>query len=216
MRHKSTAPSHRRTDLAFAVAAALALAAFAWVVITMQGLSHDLREANTARDLLAAQVEQLGAKPVAGPPGSRGEPGRSIEGPPGPEGPQGDPGPTGPPGSPGAVGKTGPSGPIGATGPVGVGQTGPAGENGTDGADGPAGPVGPQGEQGPPGPQGPPGEPGEDGADGADCPAGYSWQAPAYDPDALVCRRDGAPQPEPSERRGLLSLGLDPSRRQYL
>ncbi|WP_243274400.1 collagen-like protein [Streptomyces albus subsp. chlorinus] len=30
------------------------------------------------------------------------------------------------------------------------------------------------------------------------CPDGYSLQAPAWDPDALVCRRDGAPQPDPS------------------
>ena len=209
MRHKRTAPSHRRTDLLFAAGVALALAAFAWVVITMQGLSRDLREANEARDVLAAQVQQLGAKPVAGPPGSRGEPGRSVVGPTGPSGPQGDPGPTGPAGPVGASGRPGAPGPAGASGSDGVGETGPPGKDGSNGS---AGPPGPRGEQGP---QGPPGEDGLDGEDGQPCPAGYHPEATAYDPDALVCRRDGAPQPEP-ERRGLLSMALDPQRRQYV
>ncbi|MEU6702525.1 collagen-like protein [Streptomyces wuyuanensis] len=185
--------------------ALLAGAAF----LTVQDLAEELRESNAARDALAAQVEQLGAKPIAGPPGSRGTPGESITGPPGP---QGDPGPTGPPGP---VGSTGPPGKTGSPGTAGVGQTGVAGSDGQDGAAGPAGPPGPQGEPGPAGPQGDRGPAGEDGRDGQTCPAGYSLQPPPGDPDALVCRRDGAPAPEPTERRGLLSAGLDPQRRQY-
>ncbi|MER5464603.1 winged helix-turn-helix domain-containing protein [Streptomyces sp. NPDC002668] len=49
---------------------------------------------------------------------------------------------------------------------------------------------------------------------------GWSLQVPARkaterDPDAQICRRNGAPQPSPEEH-GLLSLGaLAPNRRQY-
>ncbi|MFC8423919.1 hypothetical protein ACFUN7_24090 [Streptomyces sp. NPDC057236] len=40
-------------------------------------------------------------------------------------------------------------------------------------------------------------------------------QAPSYDGDALVCRREGAPQQE-EETPTPLSVGaLDPQRRQY-
>ncbi|WP_330336834.1 hypothetical protein [Streptomyces sp. NBC_00557] len=49
------------------------------------------------------------------------------------------------------------------------------------------------------------------------CPDGYSLQAPSYDPDALVCRKDGAPQPSDSNTPTTpQALGLDPHRRQYL
>lgn len=97
-------------------------------------------------------------------------------------------------------------GPRGATGPAG--QKGQAGENGKDGSagtPGTMGPAGPQGEQGPAGPAGPQGQQGEQGPHGEpgppgqSCPDGYSWQTPDYDPNAKVCRRDGAPQPEPSQ-----------------
>jgi Collagen triple helix repeat (20 copies) len=203
MRHKSADGSRRRTDALFTVAVALGLAGFAFLLITVQGLSQDLRAANEARDLLAAQVQKLGAKPVAGPPGSRGEPGESIVG---PQGPKGDPGSPGPSGSPGKDGADG------TDGNDGTGTPGPTGAAGTDGT---AGPPGPQGEPGPAGPQGEQGPAGEDGKDGRTCPDGYSLQAPSYDPDALVCRKDGAPQPEPSKDKGLLSMGLDPNRRQY-
>jgi hypothetical protein len=75
------------------------------------------------------------------------------------------------------------------------------------------------GAQGSPGPTGAPGKDGSNGTDGQTCPAGYSLQAPDWDPDALICRKDGAPTPEPSNGNGhgtgLLSAGLDPSRRQY-
>jgi len=114
------------------------------------------------------------------------------------------PGPKGEPGSPG------PSGAPGVTGP-----TGSAGKNGSDGAVGPTGPAGPVGPQGDPGPAGPQGEPGPAGADGQDgqngqtCPDGYSLQAPSYDKDALVCRKDGASDPSPApepQSRSLLGI----------
>jgi hypothetical protein len=169
-------------------------------------LTHDLRTANEARDALARQVQQLGEKPVAGPPGSRGEPGASVTGPPGPSGPPGPPGPAGV----NATGEPGKNGEDGA--PGASGQPGEPGQDG-ESVTGPAGPPGPQGEPGPAGPQG---EPGVDGRDGQTCPDGYSLQAPSYDPDALVCRKDGAPDPEPGNgNSGLLSAGLDPQRREY-
>ncbi|MFE2710646.1 collagen-like protein [Streptomyces mirabilis] len=212
--HSSRAKDRRRGDVWFALAATLGIAALAWVFITMQQLSHDLHTANQARDLLARQVQQLGHKPVAGPPGSRGATGQSITG---PRGPQGSPGPTGPLGPTGPVGPSGSPGKTGKngeTGSTGIGSSGPTGAAGTNGV---AGPPGPQGETGPTGPQGPVGADGKDGADGKNgqtCPDGYSMQAPAYDPDALVCRKDGAPQPS-QKQGGLLSMGLDPNRREY-
>lgn len=176
-----------------------------WLAIQVVTLSNDLRESNRARDALAAQVQSLGETPVAGPPGSRGEPGESIVGPSGP------PGPAGPSGAPGddATGTPGKDGQDGAEGPSGA-----PGEPGTDGESvtGPAGPPGPQGEPGPAGPQG---EPGTDGQDGQTCPDGYSLQPPADDPDALVCRRDGAPPPDDDPGNSPLTLGMDPARRQY-
>jgi hypothetical protein len=180
-------------------------------------LSQDLRSANVARDALATQVQQLGEKPVAGPPGSRGESGESVTGPQGPKGAKGDtgdPGPAGPVGVKGAKGDTGETG-TGEPGAVGV--TGPSGANGTDGASGPAGPAGPAGPQGEPGPAGPQGEQGPAGEDGQTCPEGYSLQVPADDPDALVCRRNGSSDPEPdTEPSGLAAAGLDPQRRMYV
>ncbi|MEU6496458.1 collagen-like protein [Streptomyces sp. NPDC046984] len=116
-------------------------------------------------------------------------------------------------------------GPRGATGPAGPqGKTGENGQDGTAGTPGATGSAGPQGEQGPTGPAGPqgpqgeqgsPGEQGEPGPAGQDCPDGYSWQTPAYDPDAKLCRRDVVPNPQPSKKNGLtlLSEGLDPRRR---
>ncbi|MGW5426897.1 collagen-like protein [Streptomyces sp. NPDC004059] len=211
--HKSRTTARHRADLWFALGTIVALSLLAWVVITMQQLSHDLRTANAARDALAVQVQRLGGKPVAGPPGSRGEPGKSVVGPSGPPGPQGPPGPEGPTGPSGSPGKNGKDGNDGANG---VGETGAPGAAGPTGAAGPAGPQGPQGDPGPAGPQGPPGKDGADGKDGQSCPDGYSWQTPDYDPDAKVCRRDGAPQPTPQKQDGgLLGMGLDPSRRQY-
>lgn len=203
-RHKSEGSARFRTDVAFTVIAALCLAGFAFLVITTQGMAHDLRTANEARDALARQVQQLGGTPVAGKPGSRGEPG--LAGQRGEKGHQGEPGPIGPTGS------IGPSGQPGDDGTNGISQTGVPGSPGADGQSvvGPQGETGPQGQ---PGADGHDGADGKDGADGQACPAGHSWQAPADDSDALVCRNDGAPPPR--EKPGLLSLGLGPTRRQY-
>ncbi|CAL9666468.1 hypothetical protein SUDANB145_07185 (plasmid) [Streptomyces sp. enrichment culture] len=241
----------RRGDVLVATAAVVVGGAFAWIVLSVQGLTHDLEVANEARDALAGQVQELGEQPVAGPPGSRGEPGESVTGPsattwksPGEElgeqpvagpGSRGEPGesvtgPSGPPGDRGEPGATGPRGPSGSPGTDG--DDGTDGSQGSDGADGepgaagptgaagPAGPAGPQGEPGPQGPQGEPGkqgpqgEQGDRGPAGPACPDGYSLQPPADDPDALVCRRDGAPTPEDPDGTPQ-AVALDPQRRQY-
>ncbi|MPY47176.1 collagen-like protein [Streptomyces sp. K1PN6] len=176
-----------------------------WLAIQVMTLAADLRHANQARDLLASQVQRLGATPVAGPPGSRGEPGRSVTG---PQGPKGEPGPSGSPG---------PTGPPGKNGTDGTDGVGTAGQPGIVGATGPSGPQGVQGETGATGPQGAAGKDGKDGRDGQTCPDGYSLQAPTWDADALVCRKDNAPPPDPGNGNGNnpQALGLDPQRRQY-
>lgn len=195
----------RRDPAAILLGCLLALL-LAYIWWQTSQLGGELRNANVARDQLAAQVQQLGGKPVAGPPGSRGEPGRGATGPPGPQGDTGSPGPVGP---------TGPVGPDGTPGSDGVAVTGLPGVDGVDG-ESVAGPPGPQGEPGPAGPPGADGANGQDGRDGADgqtCPDGYSLQAPPGDPYALVCRQDQAPpipDPEPSTQPA-----LDPQRRQY-
>lgn len=209
--HGSRAIARRRADVVYALVAIAGIAALAWVVITMQQLSQDLRTANDARDALASQVQHLGAKPVAGPPGSRGE---SIVGPRGPKGDKGDPGNPGPSGPPGPSGSPGKEGEAGTDGTDGT-----AGEPGAAGATGPAGPIGPQGPQGEPGQPGQDGADGSDGADGQDgqtCPDGYSLQAPAYDPDALVCRRDSGSGGSDDSQKPQSAAGLDPQRRQYI
>lgn len=186
----------RRTDILFAAGVILALAVLAWVVITMQQLAHDLNASNRARDALAQQVQGLGASPVAGPPGSRGEPGAPGASGAGPSGP---PGPSGAPGAQGSDSTVpGPVGPVGSPGPVST-VPGPVGVAGAEGAAGQPGAdstvPGPKGDQGEPGPAGAPGPAGTDGKDGQTCPSGYSLQPPPDDPDALVCRRDSAPDP---------------------
>lgn len=163
------ATKERRRDVVFVVALVAGVSVLAWVVITMQGLSHDLRVSNDARDALARQVQSLGHKPVAGPPGSRGETGASVVGPRGPQGAAGSPGPTGSPGSTGKTGTTGASGAPGVAGSPGVGATGPAG------SPGPAGPQGEAGPAGPVGPQGDRGEKGDTGDTGATGPAPSGW-----------------------------------------
>lgn len=210
--HASQAQRHRREDVKFAVLAVLTVAGFVLVALWVQGLAQD-------RDALARQVQELGGTPVAGPPGLRGEPGEPGVG---ATGPSGAPGRDGRDGADGADGADAPTltpspGPSGAAGKDGVdGTDGKAGEPGPVGATGPAGPPGPQGEPGPAGPQGEPGEDGVDGVDGEDgqtCPEGYSLQAPSWDADALVCRKDGAPEPE---QPGPQAEGaLDPHRRVY-
>lgn len=206
--HASQAQRHRQDDAKFAVFAVLVLAGFVLLALWVHGLAQD-------RDALARQVQQLGGTPVAGPPGLRGEPGEPGVGVTGP------PGPSGPPGVPGRDGEDGKPGPSGSPGKDGVdGSDGKAGEPGPVGATGPVGPAGPPGPQGEPGPAGPQGEPGADGVDGEDgqsCPEGYSLQAPSWDADALVCRKNGAPEPEePGNGGGPQAVGaLDPRRMQY-
>lgn len=156
--------------------------------------------------VLREQVKSAGKTPAAPDPSqavddlkARAEVPVPIPGPAGPRGPQGEPG------SPGAA-ATGSPGPSGAQGEPGATVTGPPG---------PAGPTGPAGPPGPAGQDGQDGTDGTDGRDGQTCPDGYSLQAPADDPDALVCRRDGAPQPSdpsPSPTSSTL-LGLPAERR---
>ncbi|MGW7239747.1 collagen-like protein [Streptomyces sp. NPDC054804] len=109
-------------------------------------------------------------------------------------------------------GATGPKGDKGDPGKPAPTITPSPGASGAAGASGATGPQGPQGEPGadstvpgPQGPQGPKGERGEQGPAGPSCPDGYSLQAPSWDPDALVCRRNGAPDPSPTPT-GLLGL----------
>lgn len=201
----------RRGDVLAVTAALIIGSAFAWIVLSIQGLTHELKTANGARDALASQVQRLGGKPVTGPPGSRGE---SITGPRGTKGEPGKPGDRGPSGTPGKDGADGEDGPKGGNGEDGVGEEGPTGASGVDGAAGPPGPQGEPGPSGPQGEQGPAGEDGTDGRDGQTCPDGYSLQPPADDPDALVCRRDGAPRPEDPDPTPQ-AAALDPQRRQY-
>lgn len=201
--HQEKVQHRRKTDMAFGLAMLAGIAMVAILAIWVQDLSAQLRDANAARDALAQQVRELGAKPVAGPPGSRGEPGRSVTG---PEGPSGPPGPRGKPGKDGKDGRNGKNGASGAT---------VTGSPGVNGQPGPAGPPGPQGVPGPAGPEGPAGADGRDGKDGQTCPDGYSLQAPSYDPDALVCRKDSAPDPGDSSSPSPQAAALDPQRRIY-
>ncbi len=190
----------RRSDLLAVLLAVAVGALLAWIIYSVQGLAHDLRTANDARDALAHQVQQLGASPVAGPPGSRGAAGPAgvgASGPPGPPGPAGEPGPRSTvPGPSGAPGSPGPE----STVPGPAGATGAAGQPGADSSV-----PGPQGPKGDPGEQGAKGDPGQPGPA---CPDGYSLQAPSWDPDALVCRRTDAPpsSPTPTPTSGLPAL----------
>jgi hypothetical protein len=157
---------------------------------------------------LRAQVKARGGTPVAPDP-SKAVPSLSARAEvpvpiPGPQGPAGSPGPSGSPGSSGAAGAAGSAGSPGAVGPTG--PAGPVGPTGAQGAQGPAGPAGQDGTNG---------RDGQNGQDGQTCPDGYSLQAPSYDPDALVCRRDGAPDPGSSSTPTPLAAGLDP-RRKYV
>lgn len=155
---------------------------------------------------LRQQVEAKGATPVAPDPTNAVDDLSKRA-----EVPVPIPGPSGPAGSPGAAGKDGPAGSPGASGvPGAVGPTGPAGPQGVPG------PAGPQGDPGPAGADGRDGVDGRDGTDGQTCPDGYSLHAPSWDPDALVCRRDGAPEPGPSESPSSVAAGLDPRRTQYV
>lgn len=174
-------------------------------------LASDVRQLRT-------QVKSEGETPVAPDPSDAVDdlPARSevpvpIPGPSGPRGVQGEPGvpgETGPSGSPGRAGEDGSDGQAGTPGEPGAegpaGPAGPAGPPGAQGEPGPAGPAGPQGEQGPAG---------EPGRDGQTCPDGYELQVPSWDPDALVCRRTGAPDGSDTEPDSPLAAALEPRRR---
>jgi hypothetical protein len=209
----------RRGDFLVITSAILFGIAMAWIVLRVQDLTSDLQTQYTARDALARQVERLGGQPVAGPPGSRGEPGKTVKGPRGQNGEKGEtgkPGSPGPSGSPGKNGGDGDQGDEGSTGEPGPsGSPGAVGEQGAEGSQGEPGPAGPQGEPGPAGADGEDGADGRDGKDGQTCPDGYSLQTPAADPDALVCRRDAAPN-DGGDEPAPQAAGLDPTRRQYI
>ncbi|MGW6481332.1 collagen-like protein [Streptomyces sp. NPDC055059] len=115
----------------------------------------------------------------------------------------------------------GPRGPQGASGKPAPTITPSPGRQGAPGADSTV-PGPPGADSTVPGPSGPPGPAGQDGKDGANgsdgttqCPDGYTWQTPAYDPDALVCRKEAPAQPEPDEPEPTPQAALDPQRRQY-
>ncbi|WP_278196054.1 collagen-like protein [Streptomyces cylindrosporus] len=151
--------------------------------------------------VLRAQIQSKGGTPAAPDPTKavKDLPDRAavpvqIPGPPGPKGDKGDPGKAAPTITP----SPGASGAPGATGPQG-----PQGEPGADSTV--PGPQGPQGEKG---------DTGERGPAGPACPDGYSLQAPSWDPDALVCRRDSAPSDGGGSTPSPLAAGLDP-RREY-
>jgi hypothetical protein len=215
-RHKSPTQTRSRRGNVLAVGGAILAGA---ALFTVQDLAVDLREANEARDALARQVQQLGGTPVAGKPGSRGDVGPSgVPGRAGTDGKDGKnatpitprPGASGAPGKPGAdstvPGRSGEPGRPGVDSTV-PGPTGPAGQPGADSTV-----PGPQGERGE---KGDTGDTGTAGPAGQSCETGYSWQTPEYDPDARICRRDGAPPPEdpnPAPPQGP-SVGLPADRR---
>jgi hypothetical protein len=215
---------HRRGNLVAAAAIVLAAGALASVVTGFLLQSRALDRANHARDLLAAQVQQLGASPVAGPPGSRGDVGPSgapgLSGAPGPSGAPGSPGPSGAPGKDGRNGSSGPAGSPGPAGPSGV--PGAAGSQGTAGPTGPAGPSGPQGDPGPTGPQGEQGPRGEQGPTGPP-PSGWTFEykgttyecTPDADGSTHYTCRDTSGGGGGGGPLSPLAAGLEPSRRQY-
>lgn len=200
-----------------------------WLVVKVISQDRDLRTSNGARDALARQVEGLGEKPVAGPPGSRGEPGETVVGKTGPPGPQGIPGETGASGKPAPTitGPPGPAGPTGAVGQAGADSTVP-------------GPTGPPGQDA----TGAPGTNGKDGTDGKNGapPSEWTYTDPTgatyrcvpvsdFDPNnpRYQCTPTSTPAPTPtsdppttpstpdpnpgSSKAGLLNLGLIDRRR---
>jgi hypothetical protein len=204
----------RRGDSWVILGAVILGVILAGIVVSIYQLQASLQTSNDARDMLARQVQGLGQTPVAGPPGSRGDPGQSVTGPPGR---QGEPGPIGP------TGPVGPSGPTGKTGTPGASATS------VPGARGAAGQPGTAGARGEPGPAGAPGAPGKDGADGAPGkdgtdgrpPAGWTYTDPqgvqytcvpvdGFDPNAPRYQCTAASSPAPSSspaRQGLVGVG---------
>lgn len=218
----------RRGDGVAILAALILGSAVAWILLSVLSLQSDLRTSNAARDALARQVESLGQTPVGGPPGSRGEPGKTVIGAPGPTGPAGPPGPSGKP-APTITPSPGPPGPSGAPGAPGADSTVP-------------GPTGPAGQDGAPGTPGTDGQPGRDGSDGQDGAPPSEWTytdqegreyrctpVADFDPDnpRYRCTQTSGPSPSPdpspepqpspspndSSSSGLLPLGLLDRRR---
>lgn len=212
----------RRGDFLAVVAAVALGAAFAWILLTIQGMNSDMRAKDADIAALARQVKGLGATPVAGPSGSPGRNGKSIVG---PRGPKGDTGASGAP-APTLTPKPGPSGASGAPGKPGADSTVP-------GPSGPSGPPGPSstvaGPSGPPGPAGSDGTNGKDGTNGSP-PAGWTFTylgttytckpVDGFDPDnpQYDCEPD---QPGSGNGNGggpssPQAAGLDPRRVQYV
>jgi hypothetical protein len=162
-----TRKRHRRGNLIAAVAIVLAAGALAAVVTGFLVMSRNLETERHRNDLLAAQVEQLGGTPVAGPTGATG-----VVGPPGPAGP---PGPSGAPGkaAPTITPRPGPTGPPGPSGAPGADSTVP----------GPTGPAGPPGQDA----TGAPGQDGEDGTDGKDGAPPSEWTYTDQDGNTYRC-----------------------------
>lgn len=198
-----------------------------WLCVKVVSQDRDLRTSNDDRDALARQVESLGQTPVAGPPGSRGDPGKSTvgaQGPSGPPGPAGAPGKDAPTITP-SPGRTGPAGPAGAPGADSTvpGSTGPAGQNGADGADGAAGSDGKDGTDGQNG--APPSEwtyTDQDGNEYSCVPvSGFDPDNPRYRcTQTSTANPEPSPSPSPSEQpspsdssSGLLPLTLLDRRR---
>lgn len=193
-----------RAEWLIGLTLALVVLILGWLAVQVVNQARDLRDERAYNRALAQQVRELGGRPVEGPRGEPGEPGVGVTGPPGEKGDKGDPGEPAPTLTP-SPGATGPRGPRGEPG---VSVTGPSGPPGA------TGPVGPQGIQGVEGERGETGATGPQGPPGPNCPDGYSLQAPSWDPNARVCRRDGAP---PSDEPGgpQAEGALDPQRRVY-
>jgi hypothetical protein len=223
--HSSRVQARRLGDIRFAAGAVVVLAVLAWVVLTIQGMAHDMKAKDADVAALAQQVRDLGGKPVAGPSGSPGKAG--AVGSRGPQGPQGSPGASGKP-APTLTPKPGTSGASGAPGKPGADSTvpGPSGASGAPGADSTV-----------PGPSGPPGPAGSDGTDGKDGKNGTNGKPPAswtftYLGVTYTCRPvdnfdESNPQYdcEPDQPGGgngsgngsnSQAAGLDPLRRQYV
>lgn len=156
-----------RAEWLIALTLVLVVLMLGWLAMMVISQQKHLRTSNDARDALARQVQGLGGTPVAGPPGSRGEPGDSVVGPSGPPGP---PGPAGESGKPGPT-ITGPPGPTGPVGPAGADSTVP-------------GPTGPPGQDA----TGAPGQPGQDGQDGEDGAPPSEWTYTDADGVTYRCR----------------------------
>ncbi|MFB7594278.1 collagen-like protein [Streptomyces sp. NPDC056160] len=226
MKRRHAQPILAQRWRSFAVAAVLLVLSGAvvlvWLRISAEASRADAlaAEANLRGDavstlagdvrVLRSQITADGKTPAAPDPARAVDdlPARAkvpvpIPGPAGPRGPQGEPGKAAPTITP----SPGPSGASGAPGEPGATVTGPAG---------PPGPTGPAGAPGKDGTDGTDGKNGTDGNDGQTCPDGYTLQVPSWDPDALVCRHDGAPQPSapsPSPTSSQLLLGLPAERR---